>query len=144
MVGTTTTTIRNDLIEMFLDATPGESYRNGRLKTRETENGVQLIAYHEHILAEVDSGANSITLFTGHYKNQSVTVTRYVHELGKLLSEREGFDVTVLDGYAPSTGYGRVWEAAQYIGQYVGSSDSRSPADKKAISEVDRALARAE
>lgn len=137
-----TTSRRTDLLEMFLDATANEAYANGRLKTEETENGVQLIAYHEHVLAEVNDAADSITLYTGHYGAHSQTVTRYVHELGKLLNDREGFEVTALDGYAPTTGYSRVSEAGQYIGEYVGSWRNLSGVEKSAIEEVNRALAR--
>lgn len=137
-----TTNRRNALLEMFLDATPREAYANGRLKTVPTENGVQLVAYHEHVLAHVNRGADEITLYTGHHRAHSTTVTRYVHELGKLLNSREGFDVTVLDGYAPTTGYGRVSTAAQYIGEYIGRWNDTSAAEDNILDEVNRSLDR--
>ena len=126
---------------MFLDATPNEAYNQGRLKTVETENGVQLVAYHEHVLAQVNDAGDSITLFTGHYGAHSETVTRYISELGSLLNERPNFDVTVLDGYAPTTGYGRVAEAGQYINEYVGDFSNLSKAERSILQDVNAALA---
>jgi len=137
-----TTSRRNDLIEMFLDATPNEVYANGRLKTEETENGVRLVAYHEHVLAEVNRAADDITLYTGHYGAHSKAVSRYVHYLGKLLSQRDGYTVTVLEGHAPTTGYGRVADAGQFIDNYVGSWQNLSNVEQDAIDTVNRALSR--
>jgi pyridoxine 5'-phosphate synthase PdxJ len=133
---------RNDLIEMFLDGQAGEVYADGRLRTVETENGLALVAYHNEVLARLNQEADSIELYTGHYGQVSQTVTRYIHELGKLLNRREGFDVTVLGGHAPTTGYGRASEAAQFISQYIGSFGDMSGAEERAFEKVQNALIR--
>jgi hypothetical protein len=145
MVQNTTTNVRNDLIEMFLDGTAGEAYANGRLKTVEDDESgnIQLVAYHESVLAEVTPDGKEVTLFTGHFKAQSRTVTRYIRALGRLLNQRENREVTVLAGHAPTTGYGRCSGAAQYIGEYTSLlSGNLSGAEKKAFKEVNRSLAR--
>lgn len=143
MVGTHSTTMRrNDLIEMFLDGQSGEVYADGRLRTVETENGIALVAYHNEVLARVNEQTDDIELYTGHYGQVSQTVTRYIHELGKLLNRRDGFDVTALGGHAPTTGYGRASEAAQFIDQYIGSFADMSGAEEKAFEKVQNALIR--
>lgn len=140
MATATTTKRRNDLIEMFLDATPGESYADGRLSTIETENGVALVAYGNEILAEISADATEVTLYIGHYRSVSKTVTRYIHFVGKLLSQREMRDVTVLEGHAPTTGYGRASRSAQYISNYVRDYADMSGAEEKAYNDVREAL----
>jgi hypothetical protein len=133
---------RNDLIEMFLDGTAGEVYADGRLRTVETENGIALVAYHNEVLARLNEATEEIELYTGHYGQVSQTVTRYIHELGKLLNRRDGFDVTVLGGHAPTTGYGRASEAAQFINQYISNFGDMSGAEEKAFERVQNALIR--
>jgi hypothetical protein len=127
---------------MFLDATPNEVYADGRLKTEPTENGVQLIAYNQHILAEVNRAADEITLFTGHYGQQSQSVSRYVHFLGKLLNERENFAVTVIGERAPNVSNSWVPDSAQYIGAYISGYDNMSAVERQAYNTVNDALRR--
>ena len=140
-MGRTTTHEVDALLEMALDATPGEAYNQGRLKTVETENGVALVAYHEHILADIDRFAESVTLYTGHHGSHSQTVDKYISRFGFLLNERPDYSVQVLEGYAPTTGHGRVSEAGQYIGEYVSPWGRQSPAERAIVKSVNQALA---
>lgn len=140
MVGSTTTNKRNQLLEMFLDASGREAYAQGRLKTRRTEDGVELVAYHEHVLARVNIATDEITLFTGHYGAHSETVDKYISALGRLLNLREGFSVNVLEGHAPTTGHGYVAESGQYIGEYVNPWGQQSPAERNIVQSVNEAL----
>lgn len=144
MVQIATAERRSDLIEMFLDATPRETYAYGRLATREKEDGtVELVAYQREILAEVNRGANDITLFTGHSHSRSPTVTDYLTLLGTLLNQRPGYSVNSLEGHAPTTGYDVVKGAAKYINEYIGDfndADDLSPVEENAVKEVNRAL----
>lgn len=136
----TTTKNRTDLIEMFLDATIGESYWKGRLRTETDGETVQLIAYGRHILGEVDRAAKSVTLYSGHYGVQSPTVTDYVRLFGKRLALREGYDVTISER-APDTDYDTLPQSSQYINQYIDYTRGKlSGAEKKARREVDNAL----
>jgi len=138
----TTTRSRTDLIRMFLDGTAGEVYAKGRLATVERENDIALVGYGEHILATIDG--YDITFYTGHYNEQSETVTEYIRLIGSLLNETSERTVTVHGTETPQMGIGsRASDAAQYINNYVGrlgSERSLSDVEKDAITEVNNAL----
>ncbi len=139
----TTTNSKETLIEMFLDGSAGEVYRNGRLATVERENDIALVAYGEHILATIDG--YDVTFYTGHYGEQSKTVTKYVSLVGSLLNDTEERTVRVHGTETPQMGIGsRVAKAGQYISNYVGNvlRTDFSPVEQDARSEVDRALNR--
>jgi hypothetical protein len=142
----TYTTVRSPttLIEMFLDGTAGEVYNQGRLATVERENDVALVAYGEHILATISG--RDVTFYTGHYGEQSKTVTKYVSKIGSLLNDTETRNVTVHGTETPQMGIGsRVAAAGQYISNYVGplqSGRTFSNVEQDAVSEVNNALVR--
>lgn len=131
MVGDDPTTTRNreEIIQMFLDATPNEVYADGRLYTRPTDDDtIELVAYGNEVLAEVDNGANEVRLYLGHHSTVSRTVTEYVKTLGSVLSMTEGRTVDIRANESPTRGIGaRVSQSAQYIGKYVGSFFKVSP-----------------
>jgi len=140
----TTTQSPETLIEMFLDGTAGEVYNQGRLATVERENDIALVAYGEHILATIEG--RDVTFYTGHYGEQSQTVTEYVSLVGSLLNDTETRNVTVHGTETPQMGIGsRVAEAGQYISNYVGGfyrGRSFSNVESDAVSEVNNALVR--
>jgi hypothetical protein len=130
------------LIEMFLDGTPNEIYENGRLYTREGEEGrIELVAYGNEVIASIDPAGNDVEMYIGHYKQVSETVTGYIETLGSVLSRTSGREVSVLRDAAPTLGYGaRASAAAQYINSYVNFARDFSAVEKDAVSEVNDAL----
>jgi len=139
------TTVRNrdSLIQMFLDATAGEIYGNGRLAVRdEGEGRVSLIAYGWNKIAEYDSRENHVTLFAGHSNNISQTVTRYVNLVHEMAAKRKTRTITVLADSAPNVARPPAG-AAQYIGSYVEFEGSDTSLEQKARRDVDAALERA-
>lgn len=138
----TTTYTTETLIEMFLDETDNEVYSKGRLCTVETERGtVQLVAYGNEILAEVDG--KDVILYTGHYGTVSQTVTDYLKKVGSLLNETENRNVISREGDAPTLGIGaRATGASQYIDSFVGrlTEGDFSPVEQDAKADVEEAL----
>lgn len=136
----TTTQNSETIIQMFLDETAGEVYSHGRLATVPTENGVQLVAYGNEIIGEVEG--KDVTIFTGHHGTVSNTVTRYIKRLGSELSDTEGRNVTVARHESPTLGIGaRASHSAQYISEYFNVlKDSFSAVERNAKSEVNHAL----
>lgn len=141
MTVNTTTRQRDSLIQMFLDGTADEVYADGRLVTRETENGVELIAYGWNKIAEYNPQTDTVTLFAGHAGNVSKTVTRYVNVVHEIAGKRESRTVNVIADAAPNVSRPPA-EAAQFIDQYVGFGREMSAAEKKAVDTVNRALRR--
>lgn len=141
MNGYTTSHKRDDVIQMFLDATADEVYGYGRLKTRRSGSVVELIAYHREKIAEYDESSGKVIVHSGHHGNASRTVDRYLSRVIKLAGERSNRDV-VLTELAPNTRLQPAAEAAQFIGEYVAFDRSHSPAEKKAVRTVNRALRR--
>lgn len=136
----TTTNSPATLIEMFLDNTSGEVYNQGRLSTRETETGVQLIAYGNEVLAHLYNDRD-IDLYLGHYKQVSPTVSGYIEDLGSLLNDKQSMKVNDLEGVAPTLGEGtRASRSAQYITNYINWTTNLSDVEKDARAEVNRAL----
>ena len=132
----TTTTRVEEQLEKFVDATPNEVYARGRLVTRETENRVQLIGYGNHILAEVDRGANVVMIYDGH-QGASPTVDRYLSQLKDIAEERSVM-VQVLSAMEPSLGRKFLREAPnQYIEHYVSSFKEASSVEREAINDVE-------
>lgn len=135
----TTTYSPETLIEMFIDGTPNEVYDHGRLATVPTENGVQLVAYGNEILAEVQG--KRVILYTGHHQTVSKTVTGYIKDLGSLLNDFENRKVDVRENESPTLGIGaRASRSAQYISSYINWKTTLSAVEKKARSEVNDAL----
>jgi len=135
----TTTNSPETLIEMFIDGTPNEVYENGRLATVPTENGVQLVAYGNEVLAEVRG--NRVILYTGHHQTVSKTVTGYIKDLGSLLNDFDNRDVQANGDESPTLGIGaRASRSAQYISSYINWHTTLSAVEEKARNEVNKAL----
>ena len=134
-----TTDSVDTLIEMFIDGTANEIYQYGRLLTRPTENGVQLIAYGNEVIAENNGG--HIHLYLGHYETVSQTVNHYIEQLGSLLNDTNTRKVTDHRNMSPTLGIGaRASQSAQYIDNYIGSFDHLSAVEQDAKAEVEQAL----
>ena len=102
----TTQQTRDSLIQMFLDASAGEVYGDGRLVTREAgENTVELVAYGWNKVAEYDESTDTVTLFAGHAGNVSKTLTRYVNLVHEMAGKRESRTVNVLADSAPNVSH---------------------------------------
>lgn len=138
---TNPTTVRNrdSLIQMFLDGTSGEVYADGRLVTRETEPGVELIAYGWNKIAEYNAETDSVTIFAGHAGNISKTVTGYVNLVHEIAGKRETRSVNLLADAAPNVGRPPA-EAAQFIGNYRSFSRSPSSVEEWATHKIETAL----
>lgn len=137
----TTTRNRDELIRMFIDGSAEEVYESGRLATVPTENGVQLVAYGNEIIAENEGG--DITIFTSFHSTVSKTVTTYIKRVGSILNDTETRSVEVRESAAPTLGIGaRASQSAQYISNYVGDlrDPDKSPVEEDAMAEVDQAL----
>lgn len=139
MSNTTTTRVRDSLINMFLDNTSGEVYANGRLKTVREGDSLALISYHKEKLAEYDESAGTVTVFAGHHGNVSQTVNRYISRVVKLAGERTDRDV-VLTELAPNTRMQPVAASARNIGEYVDFGRPLSDAEKREVRDVNEAL----
>jgi hypothetical protein len=140
MVGTTTRS-REELVDEFLLGNTQEVYAKGRMYTREYNGDIQLVAYGHEVLATLEPDENHVHLFTGHHGTVSKTVTRYVKVLGSVLSNSEGYTVTVHEDVSPTTGIGtRVSEAAQYISSYIGRFDNQSDVEMNAVETVETFL----
>lgn len=124
---------RRALLEMFMDRTAGESYKQNRLVTRETENGnVALIAYGWLKLAEYNESREAVTIFTGHKALRSKTISRWLNCVVSTADDR-GRDV-VLSGESPTVDTPN--EGTQYIGNYVSMDGSHSPVEQQAVETV--------
>lgn len=142
MVGDKTTTEKRDsLIEMFLDATVGEVYCQGRLKTRQSGDSIELVAYHREIIAEYDPATGNVFVFAGHHGNSSKTVDRYISRVTKLAGQRSERNV-ILTEVAPVARRQPVARSARNISEYVGFDRKLSSAEKREIRDVNHALAR--
>ena len=135
----TTTKVRDSLINMFLDNTEGEVYANGRLKTVQEGNTISLIAYHREKIAEYNESTGNVTVFAGHHGNVSQTVNRYISRVVKIAGQRTGREV-ILTELAPNTQMRPVATAARNIGQYVRFGQELSPAEKREVRDVNAAL----
>ncbi len=136
---TTTTKVRDSLINMFLDNTEGEVYANGRLKTVREGETLALIAYHREKIAEYHEPSGEVTVFSGHHGNVSQTVNRYISRVVKLAGQRNDRDV-ILTELSPNVRMRPVATAARNIGQYVRYGGELSPAEKREVRDVNEAL----
>jgi len=128
----TTTDDKTALLQMFTDATPGESYAKQRLVTRETDSGnVALIAYGWLKLAEYNERREAVTVFTGHKSLRSQILTRYLNDVVRVAQERRE---VILSGESPTVS--RPNEGVKYIGEYVDFSRKLSSVDKSAVRTV--------
>lgn len=135
-----TTTQRDSLIQMFLDASSAEAYGNGRLVTRESgENSVELIAYGWNKIAEYNESTDTVTVFAGHAGNISPTVTRYVNLVHEMAGKRETRTVNVLADVAPNVARPPA-QSAQFIENYRSFSGEPSSVEEWATATVDRAV----
>lgn len=120
-------------------------YARGRMFTRRSPDGdgYQLVAYGHNVLAEVTE--NSVDFYTAYYGVQSQTVTKWVALFGSVLSNTDGFEVTIHDSAKPNTGIGNLLaDAAQYIDSYVGDfTSAMSDVEEQAVSDVERACLQA-
>lgn len=136
---TTTTKVRDSLINMFLDNTEGEVYAQGRLKTVRNGDTLSLIAYHREKIAEYDEPTGTVTVFAGHHGNVSQTVNRYISRVVKIAGRRNDRQV-ILTELSPNVRMRPVATAARNIGQYVRFGGELSPAEKREVREVNKAL----
>lgn len=123
----------------------GLVYARGRMYTRESPDGdgIQVVAYGNEIIAEIEG--DSLTFHIGHHGQVSKTVTSYIKAFGSVLSNTEGFNVSVLRDSAPTNGYVARHinsEAAQFISNYVGDffDGDRSAVEQDAVDSVEAAL----
>jgi len=131
-----TTRDKEAMLEMFTDATAGESYADNRLVTRETGSGnVALIAYGWLKLAEYNERREAVTVFTGHKSLRSTVVTRYLNNVISVAQERRE---VILSGESPTVN--RPNEGAKYIGSYVDFSTKLSSVEEKAVNTVVESL----
>jgi len=135
-------TNRDSLVQMFLDASAGEVYGQGRLVTQdEGEGRVSLIAYGWNKIAEYDERTDTVTVYAGHAGNVSKTVTRYVNLVHEIAGKRESRTVNVLADAAPNVARPPA-ESAQFIDNYRSFSGSPSSVEEWATAVVNRALRR--
>ena len=131
-----TTRDKEAMLEMFTDATAGESYADNRLVTRETDSGnVALVAYGWLKLAEYNERREAVTVFTGHKSLRSTVVTRYLNNVISVAQERRE---VILSGESPTVN--RPNEGAKYIGSYVDFSTKLSSVEEKAVDTVVESL----
>lgn len=124
---------------MFLDATVGEVYAEGRLKTVTAGSSVALVAYHREKLAEYDEESCTVMVFAGHHGNVSETVNRYIARIIKLAGQRQDREV-ILTELAPNVRYQPVAQSARNIGEYIDFGRSLSDAEKREVRDVNEAL----
>lgn len=126
----------SEVIEMFTDATVGESTMNNRLVTVEMDNGnVGLVAYGEKILAEYDEAEGRVTAYLGHRTGGGKTVSKWLNQVTEEAAARRS--ITYSDDapwFAPPNA-----EAAQYIGAYV-NFENKSPVEEQAARTVIESL----
>ena len=126
-----TNNVRN-VIEMFTDATAGESTLHNRLVTVELESGnTALVGYGEKILAEYDEAEGRVTVYLGHKAGGHTTVTRWLNTVTEEATARR--EVTFSDNapwFRPPNA-----DAAQYIGQYI-NFENKSPVEQAAEESV--------
>lgn len=143
MNATTTTKKRDSLIQMFLDATSGEVYAEGRLVTRDEGEGVtSLIAYGWNKIAEYDERSDTVTIFAGHAGNVSKTVTEYVNKTREIAGLRESRRVNTLVDAAPNVARPPA-ESVQFIDNYRAFSGSPSSVEEWATATVERSVSNA-
>lgn len=125
-----------EIIEKFVDRTPGENTIGNRLRTVEAENGDVLLVGHQwNTLARYNEERGVVTVFTGHHNVDSRTTSRYLNRVAEI-AEARGRDV-VLSGESPI--FDTPTEATQYINNYVGSGPL-SPVERDAVAHVYDAL----
>jgi len=130
-------TTKANLIEMFLDRTAGESTRQNRLITRETESGnVELIAYGWLKIAEYSEERNDVTIFTGHKSLNSHTVNRYLNDVLRGADNRSR--ETIISGGSPNVDTPNA--GVKYINNYVSMEGERSAVEEIAVSDVENQL----
>jgi hypothetical protein len=138
----TTTAQNREAIRRFFNGEGGVVANQGRLTTFEAdEDTTLLLSYTNEIIAEM-TGDSDVHLYTGHYGQVSQATTNHIRQLGSVLSNTDGKEVTVSDG-APTMGVGsRASESAQYISNYVGNfaNADRSPVEIDAMETVEKAL----
>ena len=129
---------KRSMLEMFTDNTAGESYKQNRLITRETDAGnAALIAYGWLKLAEYNESRNAVTVFTGHKSLRSTVVSRWLNDVVSVANDR-GRD-TILSGESPTVDTPN--EGTRYIGNYVSMDGDHSPVEKQAVDTVVDSLA---
>jgi hypothetical protein len=126
-------TSRQTMLEMFTDATPGETYQHNRLITQESDNGtVELIGYGWLKIAEYDESNNHVTVFTGHRSLESKTVGEWLNEVVRV-AENRGRTVSLQDD-SPKDGQPN--DGTKFINNYISFKASKSAVEKDAQNEV--------
>ena len=130
---------KRSMLEMFTDNTAGESYKENRLITRESDTGgVELIAYGWLKIAEYTESRNAVTVFTGHKSLRSKVVSRWLNDVARVANERDR-DV-ILSGESPTVDTPN--EGTKFIGNYVSmESGAHSSVEKQAVDTVVDSLA---
>lgn len=139
----TTTENRDSIIQMFLDATEGEVYADGRLVTRSSGEGTtELVAYGWNKIAEYDERTDTVTVFAGHAGNVSKTVTEYVHKVREMAGLRKTRRVNALVDVAPNVARPPA-ESVQFIDNYRAFGENPSSVEKWATRTVENSVTNA-
>lgn len=137
------TTTRDSFIQMFLDATAGETYSQGRLVTRQSgESTVELIAYGWNKIAEYNEATDTVTVYAGHAGNISETVTKYVNLVHEMAGKRRSRRVNALADAAPNVARPPA-DSAQFIDNYKDFSTEDSPVESWATRTAETAFSTA-
>lgn len=136
MTHATTTRNTSTIIEMFADATPGESYADNRLITEKAESGnVALVAYGWMKLAEYDETEEQITVYMGHKSIESQTVSRWLNKILEQTSERRPVNISDRSPTVRTPN-----EAVEYVGSYINFEGDKSAVEREAEREVVESL----
>jgi|OM-RGC.v1.026052924 hypothetical protein len=129
-----------ETVEMFTDATDAEENKSKTLSTvRNADGSISLVSYGWQEIARVDNGANTVTVFVGHYKNSSRTTKSHINLVGTLAYENPMRSLRV-SGATPVVG--KVPPIAKFIGHYVNFRSKFSRVEQDAKNEVDTFLGR--
>lgn len=130
------TNTKRDVVEMFMDKTPGESTLHNRLVTREDNGKVILLGYGWLKLAQYDESREAVTVFTGHAALRSKTVSRWLNQVISIANER-GRD-TIISGESPVEDTPN--DTTDFIGNYISMSGNRSAVERDAQEAVRQSL----
>lgn len=125
------------MLEMFADSTVGESYHHGRLITEETDSGnVALVAYGWMKIAEYDETEGQVTAFFGHKSVESRTISRWLNRVVEQVGQRRDVNISPESPTVRSPNDG-----VEFIGEYIGDWNDKSPVEEKAEKAVIDSLA---
>lgn len=124
------------MIEMFTDATAGESYAENRLITEETDAGtVRLTAYGWITLAEYDETEEHVTVYFGHKEVGSRTISRWLNSVLEQAADRRRVTIS-----HESPVVRKPNDGVRFINHYINFNDM-SPVEESARRAVIESLA---